>query len=202
DRRHACILEASRDVERGKLRRLGPALDRDLAVASVEANRNARGKFARRRLHERRIANRRRADDHAVDALAEPGFHGRHVAYPAAQLHRARDRFQDALDRRGINRLAREGAVEVDDVKILEALRLKALRLRGRIAIENRRARHVALFQSNRDSVLEVNGGEKDQGFHFRKLAIRCNPRRWLFSGWNWVPATVSRPTIAVTGPP
>jgi hypothetical protein len=28
------------------------------------------------------------------------------------------------------------------------------------------------------------------------------SPNRWLFSGWNWVPTAVSRPTIAVTGPP
>ncbi len=40
------------------------------------------------------------------------------------------------------------------------------------------------------------------QGFHFRKFAISRRPSRWLFSGWNCVPTMVSRPTIAVTGPP
>jgi hypothetical protein len=43
---------------------------------------------------------------------------------------------------------------------------------------------------------------EKDHGFHFKKFEIRARPKRWLFSGWNWVPIAVSLPTIAVTGPP
>src|SRR5215475_9563094 len=40
------------------------------------------------------------------------------------------------------------------------------------------------------------------QGFHFRKLEMSRKPSVWLFSGWNWVPAMLSIPTIAVTGPP
>lgn len=40
------------------------------------------------------------------------------------------------------------------------------------------------------------------QGAQRRKLPIRRNPAAWLFSGWNWVPRMVSRPTIAVIGPP
>ena len=31
---------------------------------------------------------------------------------------------------------------------------------------------------------------------------MSARPRRWLFSGWNCVPATLSRATRAVTGPP
>ena len=41
DRGDAGVLEAPGDVERGQLRRLGPALDRDLAVLGVEADRDA-----------------------------------------------------------------------------------------------------------------------------------------------------------------
>ena len=110
-------------------------------------------------------------------------------------------------------------AVEIDDVEILEALRLERPRLRRRIAVKHRRARHVALLEPHAGAVLEVDGGEQDHarlnardartaaesahhGFHFRKLAISRKPSRWLFSGWNWVPTMVSRPTIAVTGPP
>ena len=40
------------------------------------------------------------------------------------------------------------------------------------------------------------------QGCHFRKLAMSRSPSVWLFSGWNCVPAMLSAPTIAVTGPP
>jgi hypothetical protein len=46
------------------------------------------------------------------------------------------------------------------------------------------------------------DGAKKNHGFHFKKFEIRANPKRWLFSGWNWVPIAVSLPTIAVTGPP
>ena len=48
----------------------------------------------------------------------------------------------------------------------------------------------------------EVDRRKENHGFHIRKLAMSLSPRRWLFSGWNWVPTTLSRPTIAVTGPP
>jgi hypothetical protein len=29
----------------------------------------------------------------------------------------------------------------------------------------------------------------RHHGFHFRKFAISASPSRWLFSGWNCVPA-------------
>ncbi len=39
-------------------------------------------------------------------------------------------------------------------------------------------------------------------GVQARKLAISLRPSFWLFSGWNWVPAMLSRPIMAVTAPP
>ena len=45
-----------------------------------------------------------------------------HVADAAAELHRQRDRGEDGLDRLGVDRLAREGAVEIDHMQPLEAL--------------------------------------------------------------------------------
>ena len=111
-----------RDVERGKFRSLGPAFDRDLAVARIEPDRDAARIGARRLLDQRRIAHRRGADDDARDALAEPALDRGAVANAAAELHRDFHRREDALDRRGIHRLAGEGAVEIDDVQIFEAL--------------------------------------------------------------------------------
>ena len=121
---------------------------------------------------------------------------------PPPSCTRNADRFEDALDRRGVHRLAGEGAVEIDDVQILEALRLEGMRLRGRIAVKHGRARHVALLQAHGEAVLQIDGGKQDHGFHFRKLAISASPSLWLFSGWNCVPTMLSRPTMAVTGPP
>ena len=83
-----------------------------------------------------------------------------------------------------------------------EALRREGARLIGRVGVEGGGARHVALLEAHALAVLQVDGGEEDHGFHFRKLAMSVRPRFWLFSGWNWVPAMVSRATIAVTGPP
>ena len=41
--------------------------------------------------------------------------------------------------------------------------------------------------------------GRAAQGRQRRKPAISLWPTAWLFSGWNWVPIRLSRPTIAVT---
>ena len=96
---------------------------------------------------------------------------------------------------------------------------LEGVRLRRRIAVEDGGARHVALLQAHGEAVLEIDGGKQDHGshselghladhaglgqrpivgrivhgFHFRKLAISASPSFWLFSGWNCVPAMLSR---------
>jgi hypothetical protein len=44
------------------------------------------------------------------------------------------------------------------------------------------------LLEAYREAVFQVDGRKKNHGVHFRKLAIRASPSRWLFSGWNWVP--------------
>ncbi len=44
----AGVLELAGDVQHGELGALGPALDRQLAVAGIECDRDAIGKFARR----------------------------------------------------------------------------------------------------------------------------------------------------------
>src|SRR6185436_838088 len=95
----AGILEAPRQVERGHLARLGPAFDGHLAVARVDAHGDAAGKIARRLAHQRRIAYRRRAENHPVDALAKPGDDGVEVANAAAELDGDVHRVEDGLDR-------------------------------------------------------------------------------------------------------
>ncbi len=84
----------------------------------------------------------------------------------------------------------------------LEALRLEGGGLRGRIVVEHGRLVHVALLQADALAVLEVDCREQDHGVQPRKLAISFRPSVWLFSGWNCVPAMLSRATMAVTGPP
>ena len=134
--------------------------------------------------------------------LREPALDRLHVADAAAELHRDLDALQDRLDGGGVHRLAGEGAVEIDHVQPLEALALEGGGLVGRIVVEHGRLVHVALDEADAAALFEVDGGKKDHGRHLRKLAMSLRPRAWLFSGWNWVPTRLSRPTMAVTGPP
>ena len=99
NRRDAGVLKALGDIERFKLRAFRPALHRDLAVARIEPDRDAPRKRLGGRLHQSRIAHRRRADDDAGDALVEPARDGRVIANAAAELDRNAHRRKDALDR-------------------------------------------------------------------------------------------------------
>jgi len=134
-------------------------------------------------LHQRRIAHRRSADDHAFDALAEPGFDRRLIADAAAKLQRNFDGAKDALDGGGIHRLAGKRSVEIDDVEIFKALLYENLGLRRRIVVEHGRARHVALLQAHGAAVFQIDGRKQNHGIHFKKFAISSSPSFWLFSG-------------------
>src|SRR5215813_6580422 len=180
DRRDADVLEAPGEVERGELGGLGPALHRDFSVARIEADRDALWKLARRLPDECGIAHRRGADDDAVDPLAEPGLDSRHVADAAAQLHAQADRLENAVDRRGVHRPAREGSVEIDDVEMAKTFGLERMRLRGGIAVEHGRAPHVALFEAHAYALFEVDGGEEDHG---QVLTPRYGVVDWSFGG-------------------
>lgn len=46
------------------------------------------------------------------------------------------------------------------------------------------------------------DGARRGHGRQDRKLAMRRRPVAWLFSGWNWAPTILARPTMAVIGPP
>ena len=123
-----------------------PTFDRDLAVACIQPDRDAAGKFLRRLFHQCGIADGGGADDDAAYVLAQPAFDGRVIADSAADLQRNAHRGQNALDRCCIHRPAGKSAIEIDDVEIREALRCERARLIGRVAVKNSRARHVALF--------------------------------------------------------
>ena len=183
DRGDPGILEPLRDFEGGDLRGLGPAFDRDLAVAGVETDRDAAGKFPGRTFHKLGIAHRRGADDDPRNALGEPGLDRVQVADAAAELYRHGDRLEHRLDRQRIDRLAGKGAVEIDHMQIFEALRGEAPRLRRRVEVEHRGARHVALFETHALAVLQIDRGKENHGFHFKKFEISASPKRWLFSG-------------------
>ena len=132
------------------------------------------GNFSRRDLHQRGSRTAAVPMMTRLTPLPSQPSIGRHVADAAAELHAQPDRLQDPLDRRNIHRLARERAVEIDDVQMVEALGLERVRLRRRVAVEHGRARHVALLEAHGEAVLEIDGGKQD---HARLLRPSGNWR-------------------------
>src|SRR6185312_7900051 len=117
DDRGAGILELARQIERGDVAGLGPALDRDLAALGVDADRDLARELAARLFHQRGILQRHGAEDDARDAASEPVLDLRQVTDAAAELYRNLDALEDGLDRRRIHRLAGERAVEVHEMQ-------------------------------------------------------------------------------------
>jgi hypothetical protein len=63
---------------------------------------------------------------------------------------------------RAVDRLAREGAVEVDEVQPLAARVLERLRLGRRVGVEDGGLVHLAAQEAHGLAVLEVDGGVED----------------------------------------
>ena len=118
-----------------------------------------------------------------LHALGEPALDRAQVADAAAELHRNLDRARIASTAARIDRPAGEGAVEIDDMQPVEALALEVSRLRGRIVVEDRRLRHVALHEADAAAILEVDGGKEDHGRHLRKLAMQREAERLALLG-------------------
>ena len=172
----------------GELGGLGPAFDRDLAVLGVDADGDLARKGAAGLAHEIRDRAPRpcRGSRGARRARASPrSSPGRGCRRRAAPECRRASRIASTAAR--IDRLAREGAVEIDDVQPVRSPGLEGrCACAAGIVIEDGRLRHVALLEAHALAVLEVDGGKQDHGRHLRKLAMSARPSAWLFSGWNW----------------
>ena len=71
---------------------------------------------------------------------------------------------EDRLDRLAVDRLAGEGAVEIDDMQPAEAGGGEAPRLRRRVVVEHGGARHLAAHQAHAGAVLQIDRGKEDHG--------------------------------------
>ena len=141
---------------------LGPAFDRDPAVAGVDADGDAAGEGTACVADQSGVADRHGAEDHTMHAALQPRLDGGHVADAAAELDRDVDGVENRRDRAVVDRPAREGAVEIDDVEPGEAGRREGPRLCRRILGEDRGARHVSLHEPDAGAALQVDGGEQD----------------------------------------
>jgi hypothetical protein len=74
---------------------------------------------------------------------------------------------KDRLDRGGIDRLADEGTVQIDQVKPLAARSHELHRLRGGIIVEHGGAVHFPLHKAHGLAVFEVDGRIKNHDFGF-----------------------------------
>ena len=179
-----------------------PAFDGDLSASRVDADGDPVGKEPAGLPDEVGIAHGHGSEDHARETLLQPFLDVGQRTDATTELHRVLCRLEDRLDGRTVDAFAGKGAVQVHDVQPFEALILEGSGLCGGVGVVDGGLVHVTELETHALTVLEIDCREKDHGFHLRKLPIRARPRVWLFSGWNWVPAMLSRATAAVTGPP
>ena len=158
----AGALEFLRQLDDAEARRLGPAFDRYFATLGVNADGHLARKSLAGLLDQIGIAYRHRAEDDAGEATVKPVLDLLQRADAAAELHRVPGRLEDGADRRGIDALALEGAIEIDDVQPFEALHLESFGLGRRIIIVDRGGRHVAVLQAHAFAVLEVYCRKQD----------------------------------------
>src|SRR5438128_3189559 len=124
----------------------------------------------------RRPAQLRRAGDDAVEpADDEPALGDEQHAFPIILEHLSRRRLQPAKPA-ALGDRALGGLAEVVEVGARE--------FGQSIDRDGSGSSHIA------------------HGRQRKKFLISRSPASWLFSGWNWVPATLARPITAASGPP
>ena len=183
DRSDAGILEPLRDFERRDLRGLGPAFDRDLAVTGIEPDRDAAGKFfaalftssgsrtAAVPMMTRAMPLPSQASTVLRSRMPPPSCTGMVTAFSI-------DSTASAFIGLPAKAPSRSTTCRYSNPWIG-----KGPRLRGGIEVEHGRPRHVALFEAHALAVLEIDGGKKYHGFHFRKFEIKAETKALALLG-------------------
>ena len=144
------------------------------------------------------VAERGRADDHALGAGAQRVVHGADRPQAAAVLDRDAGPGHDpaqVVERGG---LARARAVEVDDVEVARArLDPRAGRLE-RVVVVDGLGVEVPVREPHGLPAADVDRRVEDHAATGRATKLRrsASPSSEDFSGWNWTPITVPRSTI------
>ncbi len=115
----------------------GPALGRDAALAGVDTDGDMSGEGLGGLAHEVGVFDGDGAEDDAGKALFQPHGDGGHVTDAAAKLGGDLDCFQDGFDGGGVDRLAGESAVQVDEVEPLTSGSLELQGLGGGVVAED-----------------------------------------------------------------
>ena len=158
----AGVLEALRDVERGELGGLGPALDRDLAVARIEPDRDAAREVGARPACT--SAGSRTAAVPMMTRLTPLSSQPSIVAMsrmPPPSCTGSADGLEDALDRaRRSSACRRRRRRDRRRAGSRSPAVSNACACAAGIAVEHGGARHVALLEAHAQAVLQVDGGE------------------------------------------
>ena len=180
---------------------LGPARQRDLAVAGVDGDDDPLAVGLEHALEELGIAQGGGADHDPLGAGLEHGRDRGRVAQPAADLDRAADRGRDALHGVEVARLASLRPVEVDHVQELGAFAGPAGCGVDRVRVIDGLLGIVAPQQPDGLAAADIDRRIEDHAAVGvltqipAKLASSRSPAVLDFSGWNWTPKTLSRST-------
>ncbi len=173
DRRDAIGLETARQIHGLHAADLGPAVGGDETVLGIQADDDLARKRAAGLADEFRLLDRLGADDHVADAGAHVVLDGFQRANAAADLDRQiRVAPGDRGDHLAIDRLALEGAVQIDQVQAAAA-GLDPLGGHGhRVVGEYRGVVHQALTQTHAGAVLEIDRGNNQHGSNLFKSGV------------------------------
>ena len=139
-----------------------PVADRP-SPPHVDRDRDpVRAMFRDETARERGIAQGGRADDDARGPGRERVRHGRLVAQAASDLdaHPVSEHRHDPPDRRPVDRHARAGAIEIDDVQPRRASVDEPLRDGAGVVREGRLAGEIALLQADDAPAPQIDGGQ------------------------------------------
>ena len=196
DRRDAGVLEALREIDRRRCSEVSAQPStatlppRASMPTAIWPGISARG-LAARDSGSRTAAVPRMT---RATPLLEPALDRRQVADAAAELHRdARRPSRMASTAAPFTGLPAKAPSRSTTCSHSKPCVSKLARLRGGIVVEDRRLRPCRRAQAHALAVLQVDRGKQDHGRQLRKLAISARPSAWLFSGWNCVPAMLSR---------
>ena len=210
---HAVAVDVRDDERRGRGEQLvdvvevataadRPAVHGEFATTVVEPDRHRQD--CRRVGDDARLAHRRRAHHHAGDT--EPGqlrnvVHGPDAA-TGLHLGGRADRGDDRRHDRPVDRIARLGGVEIDDMDPGRSRGGEVAGDRDRVVAVDRLVVVVAGAQPHDPAAEQIDGGIEVDHAALRqtstKLLSSRRPGRLDFSGWNWAAKTLPERNAAL----
>ena len=176
DRRDAGVLEAAAQARRRDISEVSrPALDRDRAVARVDADGDPAGIAPRRLAHEIRIAHRGGAEDDAArrrsraSPRSSPGRGCRRRAAPGSSTAA-----RIASTACGVDGLPAKAPSRSTTCSQSKPCASKCRACAAGSSLKTVACAMSPCYEAHAAAVLEIDRGEEDHGRHLRKLAIRA----------------------------